>query len=496
MNPELKPFSTEKYRKEHTPSFDDVIFTRRQLLLRTGMSMGALSLASVFGVNPFCPPEAMAAGAPVGSNPLTPKKPHFPAKAKAIIHIFASGGPSGVDTWNPVPELTKFDGKTLPGMDGLAYGSPFKYAKAGKSGVETCEVFPELSKHIDEMAVIRSLWTDIPAHEIAQRFMNTGSLQLPKPSLGSWMVYGLGSENQNMPGFVTIGSPAEWRQSSFLPGIYQGTNVNYTRNMPLDEVIANIRSQFSPLERQRHQLDFVKQLNQQHAAALQKDAQLEARIESFEIAFRMQTEATDAFDISKEPKEVIDLYSKPSASLTSMQMQTPAGMSDTAAKLLVARRLVERGVRFVQVHVGGWDHHQNLDTALRGRAGDIDGPAAALMTDLKQRGLLDSTLIWWGGEFGRTVTRDRNGGGTPGRDHNGRAMVAWLAGAGVKGGTAYGATDEFGSKAMTDKVHVHDLHATILHLMGFDHTKLTYRYNGRDFRLTDNFGNVVKGVVA
>jgi len=495
MNPDLKTFSKQKYLAEHNPSFDDVIFTRRQLLLRTGMSMGALSLASVFGVNPFCPPEVHAAGAPV-NNPLTPRKPHFPAKAKAIIHIFASGGPSGVDTWNPVPELNKYDGKTLPGMDGLAYGSPFSYSKQGKSGVECSEVFPELAKHIDEMAVIRSLWTDIPAHEIAQRFMNTGSLQLPKPSLGSWMVYGLGSENQNMPGFVTIGSPAEWRQSSFLPGIYQGTNVNYTRNMALDEIISNIRSQFSPLEKQRSQLDFVKQLNQQHAAALQKDAQLEARIESFEIAFRMQTEATDAFDISKEPKEVVDLYSKPSGALTSMQMQTPPGMSDTAAKLLVARRLVERGVRFVQVHVGGWDHHQNLDTALRGRAGDIDGPAAALLTDLKQRGLLDSTLVWWGGEFGRTVTRDRNGGGTPGRDHNGRAMVAWLAGGGVKGGTAYGTTDEFGSKAMTDKCHVHDLHATILHLMGFDHEKLTYRYNGRDFRLTDNFGNVVKPVIA
>lgn len=478
MNPELPLFSSEKYRREHTPSFDDVIFTRRQALLKTGMSMGALSLASMFGVNPFLPPGAEAATGAM--SPLAPKKPHFPAKAKAIIHLFASGGPSGVDTWNPVPELTKYDGKTLPGMEGLAFGSPFKFEKKGKSGVECSEVFPQLSEHIDEMAVIRSLWTDIPAHEVASRFMNTGSLQLPKPSLGSWLVYGLGTENQNMPGFVTIGSPAEWRQSSFLPGIFQGTNVNFTRNMPLDEVISNIRSQFSPLERQRHQLDFVKKLNEQHAAALQKDAQLEARIESFEIAFRMQTEATDAFDISKEPQEVKDMY----------------GTSDIAAKLLVARRLVERGVRFVQVQVGGWDHHQQLDTALRTRAGDIDGPAAALMKDLKQRGLLDSTLIWWGGEFGRTVTKDRNGGGTPGRDHNGRAMVAWLAGGGVKGGTAYGATDEFGSKAMTDKVHIHDLHATILQLMGFDHTKLTYRYNGRDFRLTDNFGNVVKPIIA
>jgi hypothetical protein len=496
MNPELKTFSAEKYVREHTPSFDDMIFTRRQLLLRTGMSMGALSLASVFGVNPFCPPGAEAAGAPT-SSPLAPKKPHFPAKAKAIIHIFAAGGPSGVDTWNPVPELNKNDGKVIPGNDGLAYGSPFKYEKKGKSGVEVCEVFPELANHIDEMAIIRSLWTDIPAHEVAQRFMNTGSLQLPKPSVGSWMVYGLGTENQNMPGFVTIGSPAEWRQSSFLPGIYQGTNVNYTKNMPLDEVIANIRSQFSPLEKQRHQLDLVKILNEQHAAALQKDAQLEARIESFEIAFRMQTEATDAFDLSKEPQEIKDLYDGAGkATGTSQQMAMVRGSGDLGAKLLVARRLVERGVRFVQVRHDSWDHHQNLDTALRQKAGEVDIAAAALLKDLKQRGLLDSTLVWWGGEFGRTVTRDRNGGGTPGRDHNGRAMVAWLAGGGVKGGTAYGATDEFGGKAMTDKCHVHDLHATILALMGFDHTKLTYRYNGRDFRLTDNFGNVVKNVIA
>jgi len=245
-------------------------------------------------------------------------------------------------------------------------------------------------------------------------------------------------------------------------------------------VLQNIRSQFSPLERQRRQLDLVKQLNQEHAAALQKDAQLEARIESFEIAFRMQTEATDAFDISKEPQEMKDLY----------------GKSDLGSKMLVARRLVERGVRFVQVNAGGWDHHGDLANALRGRAGDVDGPAAALMKDLKDRGLLDSTLILWGGEFGRTVTKDRNGANTPGRDHNGRAMVAWMAGGGVKGGTAYGATDEFGSRAMTDKVHIHDLHATLLALLGFDHTKLTYRYNGRDFRLTDNYGNVVKDVIA
>ena len=368
----------------------------------------------------------------------------------------------------------------IPGHDGLAFGSPFKFTKQGKSGVEVSEVFPKLGEHIDDMAIIRSMWTDIPAHDVAQRFMNTGSLQLPKPSLGSWVVYGLGTENQNMPGFITIGGNTEWRQSSFLPGIYQGCNVNYNSKMSLDEVLLNIKSQFSPLDRQRRQLDYVKQLNRQHAAALQSDAQLEARIESFEIAVKMQTEATDAFDITKEPKNVRDLY----------------GPSETGAKLMVARRLVERGVRFVQVAAGGWDNHNDLQRSLAGAAGNIDNPAAGLIADLKQRGLLDSTLIIWGGEFGRTVVRDRNGNGNPGRDHNGRGFCAWMAGGGIKGGTTYGSTDEFGSRAVENKVHPHDLHATILALMGFDHTKLTYRYNGRDFRLTDNFGNVVKDIIA
>ena len=476
MNPELKTFSAEKYVREHNATLEDLFMTRREMLLRTGMGFGALSAASVLGTNILSPVGAQGGIA----SPLAPKKPHFPVKCKSVIHIFAAGGPSQVDTWDPKPELTKYDGKTIPGHDGLAFGSPFKFEKKGKSGVECSEVFPQLSEHIDDIAVIRSLWTDIPAHEVASRFMNTGSLQLPKPSVGSWVVDGLGTENQKMPGFVTLGSAPEWRQSSFLPGIYQGVNVNYSRNMALDEVLTNIRSQFSPLERQRHQLDLVKQLNQMHAAKLQEDAQLEARIESFEIAFRMQTEATDAFDITKEPKEVKDLY----------------GNSDLGSRMLVARRLVERGVRFVQVNAGGWDHHGDLGNSLRGRAGEVDGAAAALIKDLKQRGMLDSTLIVWGGEFGRTVTKDRNGAATPGRDHNGRAMVSWMAGGGVKAGFRHGVTDDYGAEGVEGKIHIHDLHATMLALLGFDHTKLTYRYNGRDFRLTDNFGNVVKNVIA
>lgn len=472
----------EKYRREHSLSLANMIFTRRQFLERTGMGMGALSLASILGLD-----LRAEAGPAAALKPLAPHAPHWPAKAKAVIHIFAEGGPSQVDTWDPKDELTKFDGKTIPGHQGVAMGSPFKFTPMGKSGIPVSSVFPKLGEHVDEMAIIRSMWTDIPAHDVAQRFMNTGSLQLPKPSMGSWVVYGLGTENQNMPGFITLGGKPEWRQASFLPGVFQGCNVNYSPKMKLDDVLLNISNQFTSQDRQRRQLDLVHQLNQMHKEALQKDAQLEARIEAFEMAFKMQTEATEAFDISKEPTSTRDMYG----------MSEAGGRgSDLGAKMLVARRLVERGVRFVQVNAGGWDHHSQLDVALARQAGAVDGPAAGLLADLKQRGLLDSTLVIWGGEFGRTVVRDRNGNDSPGRDHNGRAMVAWMAGGGVKGGTIYGSTDEFGARAAENKVHVHDFHATILALLGFDHKKLTYRYNGREFRFTDNYGNVVKDVIA
>ena len=479
MNTDPSFNRSDKYRREHSLSLDNMIFTRRQFLERTGMGMGALSLAGILGMD--LRSEA-AATAPTAASlsPLAPHAPHFPVKAKAVIHIFAEGGPSQVDTWDPKPELTKFDGKTIPGHDGLAFGSPFTFTPKGKSGIPVSSVFPKLGECVDDMAIIRSLWTDIPAHEVAQRFMNTGSLQLPKPSMGSWVVYGLGSENQNMPGFITLGGKPEWRQASFLPGVFQGCNVNYSSKMKLDEVLLNISNQFTAPDRQRRQLDLVHQLNSMHREALQKDAQLDARIEAFEMAFKMQTEATEAFDINKESPDMRELY----------------GPSELGAKMLVARRLVERGVRFVQVSAGGWDHHNRLDEALSKKAGEIDGPAAALLKDLKQRGMLDSTLVIWGGEFGRTIVRDRNGNEMPGRDHNGRAMCAWMAGGGVKGGITYGSTDEFGARAAENKVHIHDLHATIMALLGFDHTKLTYRYNGRDFRFTDNFGNVVKDIIA
>jgi hypothetical protein len=468
---------------EHALRPQDLVMTRRDVLRRTGMGMGALSLAMLLGESVASLP-AVAAGVTRGArdvrSSLLPKRPHFAPKAKRVIHIFAGGGPSHVDTFDPKPTLSQFSDQTLPGLRGLAFPSPFKFTKRGKSGIEVSELFEALGECIDDMCVIRSMWTDVPAHEPASRFMHTGSLQLPKPSLGSWVVYGLGSENQNMPGFITLGGKTDYRQAAFLPSLFQGSNVDYSRKLPLDQVLLNIRNGFTPAGDQREQLDLARKLNAMYSTKLHKEEQLESRIESFEMAFRMQTEATDAFDISKESQATRDSY----------------GNSENGAKLLVARRLVERGVRFVQVFAGGWDHHRDLETNLRKKAAEIDQPAAALLRDLKQRGMLKDTLVIWGGEFGRTVTRDSQGGASPGRDHNGRGFCTWMAGGGVHGGLAYGATDEFGDKATENKVHVHDLHATILALLGFDHTKLTYRYNGRDFRLTDNYGNVVKDIIA
>ena len=441
------------------------------------MGLGVLGLASLLSEEVL----AAAGGAAAGVKPT-----HFPAKAKHVIHIFAQGAPSHVDTWDPKPVLAQYADKELPGLNGVAMPSPFKFTKRGKSGIEVSEVFSALGEHVDDMSLIRSMYTDIPAHDVATVMMNTGSLRMAKPSLGSWALYGLGSENENVPGYVSLrpngGSPPggalNWG-SAFLPGDLQATSIN-TSVPTVEGMVQNIHNDYFSQKEQRRQLDLVQQLNAIHSRNLQKDPQLEARIQSFEMAYRMQAEATDAFDISRESLEIRDLYGN-----------TPQGH-----QLLIARRLVERGVRFVQVWAGGWDHHNDLEERLPQSAAEIDKPAAALLTDLKQRGLLDSTLVIWGGEFGRTVTRDRNGNDNPGRDHNNRAFSLWLAGGGVKGGTIYGATDEFGARAIENKVHIHDLHATILHLLGFDHTKLTYRYNGRDFRLTDNFGNVVKGVIA
>jgi hypothetical protein len=329
------------------------------------------------------------------------------------------------------------------------------------------------------------MYTDSPAHDVATVFMNTGSLRLVRPSMGSWVVYGLGTMNQNLPGFIALrtgglppGGAANY-QSAFLPGAFQGSTVN-VQGVNVAQMIQNIRNQYLPPREQKRQMDFVHQLDVLHSANLQREAAFETRLESFETAFRMQTAATDAFDVTKEPENIRAAYGS-----------TPQGK-----QMLIARRLVERGVRFVQVWHDGWDHHEDLQERLTKKAAEVDGPIAALLGDLKQRGLLDSTLVIWGGEFGRKPTRDRNGYENPGRDHNAKAFTTWLAGGGIKGGMVYGETDEIGGAAIKDKVHVHDLHATILRCLGFDHTKLTYRFNGRDFRLTDVAGNVVSPILA
>lgn len=454
----------------------DYFLTRRQFLNRVGLGLGALGLATMLD-----PADLLAA--PV-VNPLAPHAPQFPGKAKSVIHIFAQGAPSHVDTWDPKPALLRMDGKTLSG-GGVAMGSPFKFNKMGQSGIEVSEIFPNLGQHVDDMAVIRSMYTDIPAHDVATVFMNTGSLRIPKPSMGSWVLYGLGTENQNLPGFISLrsgglppGGAANY-QAAFLPGLYQGSSVN-TQAQTVQQMIQNIRNQYLPPGEQRRQIDFVHQLDELQARNLANEAALETRLKSYEVAFRMQAEATDVFDITKEPESVRAAY----------------GSSAQGKQLLIARRLVERGVRFVQTWHDGWDHHEDLQNRITQKANEIDKPLAALLADLKQRGLLDSTLVIWGGEFGRKPTRDSRNTETPGRDHNNRAFTTWMAGGGVKGGIVHGETDEFGAEAIKDKVHVHDLHATILQCLGFDHTKLTYRFNGRDFRLTDVAGNVVRPILA
>lgn len=449
----------------------DLIMTKRQFLTKFGMGMGMLGAASLF--------ENSLGGAE--SLPT-----HFPAKAKHVIHIFFSGGQSHIDTWDPKPKLVEMDGQPMPGVNGLACGSPFKFIKSGKSGIEVSEVFSKTAQYIDHAAVLRGMTTDVPAHETATILMNTGNLRLVRPSLGAWVVYGLGSGNNNLPSFISLrsgGMPTGGTQnfgSAFLPGMYQGTPID-TSLGSVDRMIQNIKSQYASLKEQRSQLDTLSALNELHRQNFQKDEAFDARIQSFELAFKMQTEATDAFDISKEPASVRDAY----------------GTGNQGKQMLIARRLVEKGVRFVQVWTGGWDTHDGISRSLRNAADQVDGPIAALIKDLKERGLLDSTLIVMTGEFGRTPSRDGVGGANGfGRSHWNRAMSSVLVGGGVKGGTVYGETDEFGAQVVADKMTIHDLHATILHLVGFDHKKLNYRYNGRDFRLTDVFGEVAKPVIA
>ena len=461
------------------------LLSRREALLRSGTGFGSLALADLM-IN--------ESNAEVGKmDPLAPKQAHYPSKAKHVVHLFMNGGPSQVDTFDPKPMLDKYHGKPLPETNlrterktGAAMRSPFKFKKYGQSGIEVSELFENTAMHIDDMCIIRSMHADVPNHEPSLMLMNCGDGRLPRPSFGSWVTYGLGSENKNLPGFVVMcpgGYPIvttqNWR-SSFLPGVYQGTYLD-TKNSDPDKLVAFIRNSEMPVARQRKQLDLVRLLNEENLASRNFDPQLESRIRTFELAFRMQSEATDAFDLTKETKSIRELY----------------GDTTNGRQLLYTRRLIEKGVRFIQVWSGAgqpWDNHDSLEKQHKKLAEDWDKPIAAFLLDLKQRGLFDSTLVLWGGEFGRTPVAEMPG--LSGRDHNHYGFTCWLAGGGVKGGTVVGSTDEFGFKAEQNPVHVHDLHATMLHLLGMDHEKLTYRYAGRDFRLTDVHGNLVKEIIA
>ena len=456
--------------------------SRRDFVTKMGMGMGALGLGTLAHAE--------------SSSPLAARAPHFAPKAKRVIHFFLNGGPSHVDTFDPKPMLAKYAGQPLPGeylrterKTGAAFPSPFQFKKYGQSGLEISDLFAKTAAHADGIAVVRSMYAQVPNHEPSLMLMNCGDSVQARPSFGAWTLYGLGTENQNLPGFVAMcpgGMPikdSENWQAGFLPGAFQGTFVD-PQNREVQKLIENIRSPHASASIQRRQLDLLRTLNAEHQRT-HTDPRLEARVQSFELAFRMQMEASDAFDISREPAGIRAMY----------------GDHVHGRQTLIARRLLERGVRFVQLWHGAgqpWDHHDNIEGNIRKHSADIDGPIAALMTDLKQRGMFDDTLILWGGEFGRTPTVELGDKGKSklGRDHNHYGFSVWLAGGGVKGGKVYGATDEFGFKAIEKRASVHDLHATMLHLLGFDHERLTYRHAGRDFRLTDVSGDVMREIIA
>ncbi|HWB00408.1 MAG TPA: DUF1501 domain-containing protein [Pirellulales bacterium] len=472
--------------------------SRREFLTRTGNGFGLLALAQLLDTQGLLAADARRL------NPLAPRRSHFPSKAKSVIWLFMNGGQSQVDTWDHKPELSKRDGKTFEGFDnntgfftgqvGPLMGSPFKFAQHGQSGAWVSEIFPAMAKHVDDMAFIHSCFTETNNHSPALFQINTGMSRMGFPCVGSWVTYGLGTENQDLPAFVVMydtlgrglpkGHATNW-SAGFLPGIYQGTALNPS-GAPIDnlERLAHMSA-----DDQRRQLDLLKSLNEEHRQQNADEAALAARIESFELAYRMQLSAPEAFNVDDEPEAIRKLYGLDDKRCAHFSRQA-----------LIARRLVERGVRFVQIYSGGmenqrsWDGHNDIAGNHRQFAEETDTPIAALLTDLKQRGLLDSTLIVCCGEFGRLPVSQKSA--KPGRDHNPHAFTTWFAGGGCKGGVHYGETDELGFKAAIDRVSVNDLHATILHMLGMDHTKLTYRFNGRDFRLTDVAGNVVREIVA
>jgi uncharacterized protein (DUF1501 family) len=473
------------YRNQHPKQI-----ARRWFLEQCAVGLGAMALGQLLGDSVFAASTASPA-----TNPLAPKDPHYPGKAKAVIFLFMAGAPSHLELLDYKPQLAKFDG-TLPPADLLKgyraafinpssklLGPKFKFAKYGQSGAELSELLPHTAKIADEIAIVRSMVTDAFNHAPGQILMNTGSQQFGRPSMGSWVTYGLGSESQDLPAFVVFSSGSKgpsggnscWG-SGFLPTVYQGVQFRGSG----DPVLYLSNPPGVDSELQRDSLDSIRHLNQARLETM-GDPEIATRINSFEMAFRMQSSAPELMDVAKEPKHILDLYG------------AEPGKPSFANNCLLARRLVERGVRFVQLYHEAWDQHGNLVKDITKNCHDTDQACAALIQDLKQRGMLKDTLVVWGGEFGRTPMVQ---GGNDGRDHHPNAFSMWLAGGGIKPGITLGESDELGFNVAKDKVHVHDLHATLLHLLGFDHTKLTYRFQGRDFRLTDVQGEIVKPLLA
>lgn len=465
-----------------------VAFSRRRFLKESAVGFGQLALAALLADE--CRPSA--------ADPLAPKPPHFAARAKRIIFLFMKGGPSHVDTFDYKPLLQRDDGRALPfpgprvqfAQTGNLLKSPWRFRKYGQCGMEVSELFPHVAECVDDICFVNSVHGTNPAHGGALLKLHTGSDNFVRPSMGSWIAYGLGTENRDLPAFITIcptlahGGVNNW-SAAFLPAAYQGVPIG-NASIPVDQArvryIANPRI---PLDVQRRQLELLNQANQEHLARMGPDLALEGRINSFELAFRMQRAMPEVEDIASETRATRQLYG----------IEDPI-TANFGRQCLLARRFAERGVRFVQVtHSDAdvqWDQHSNLKNGHEKNAREVDRPIAGLLRDLKSRGLLEDTLVLWGGEFGRTPTVQ----GSNGRDHNPEGFTMWLAGAGVKPGMRYGATDDYGYFAIDPKVHIHDLHATLLHLLGLDHERLTYRYAGRDFRLTDVHGSVVRGILA
>ncbi len=464
--------------------------SRRAMLHRSAVGFGSLALASMMG------DEARASET---ANPLAAVLPHFAARAKRIIFLFMSGGPSQVDTFDPKPLLTRDDGKPLPfdkprvqfNTTANLMKSPWQFKQHGESGLWVSDLFPHLAQRVDDLCMIHSLHGTNPAHGGAVMKIHTGSENFVRPSIGSWVSYGLGTENQNLPAFVTIcptlafGGINNW-SSAFLPAVYQGTPFGDASVPSAKAQVKYIRNTRWPRAVQELQLEKLRLMNREDQARSGPEASLEARINSFELAFRMQSELPKVEDLSGESEATQKLYG----------MDNPV-TANFGRMCLTARRFAEAGVRFIQVTHNDnkvqWDQHADLKIGHEKNALEVDLPIAGLMADLKARGLLEDTLVWWGGEFGRTPTSEGNG---TGRDHNQEGFTMWLAGGGVKGGFRYGATDDYGYYAVDNKVHIHDLHATMLHILGLDHERLTYRYAGRDFRLTDVHGNIVHDILA